>query len=67
MDFNEDIDDIEFSVGADVGNISCTEVEIIADSVAEEEESFNIVLQSNDVVQAVPPSVSTIVIGEQSQ
>lgn len=47
-----------------VGEIACTDIQIIQDSVIENEESFEIALQTNDLVLAVSPDTATVVIGE---
>ena len=52
-----------FMSGMGVGGVACTNIQIIADSEVEEEEFFEIVLQSNELVVAVAPNVSTVVIG----
>ena len=58
------IDDITFMSGMGVGEMACTDVQIIQDSIVEPEESFEIALQASDIVLAVSPDVATIVIGE---
>ena len=50
--------------GMGAGEMACTDVQLIQDSIVEDEESFEIALQINDVVLAVSPDVATVVIGE---
>ena len=50
--------------GMEAGEMACTDIQLIQDSIVEDEESFEIVLQTNDVVLAVSPDVATVVIGE---
>ena len=62
LDFGEVMENITFTSEQEVGGLSCINIDIIDDSVAEEEETFQIVLISNELVQTVPPDVSTVFI-----
>ena len=46
------------------GGVACTQVDIFSDATAEQEESFQLALESNELALAVPPNITTVVIGE---
>ena len=50
--------------GQGVGDVSCTNIAILVDSMSEPEESFTIALLENSLVEVVQPNVSTVLIGE---
>ena len=50
--------------GLGVGGVACTQVDIFSDATAEQEESFQLALESNELALAVPPNITTVVIGE---
>ena len=64
LDFDDNIADISFMSGQGIGDTSCTNVDILVDSISEDEESFTIILQENALVEVVQPNVSTVFIGE---
>ena len=64
VDFNATVPELAFTSGQGIDDTACTQVQIFSDAIAEPEESFEIVLVSNELALAVPPNVSTIVIGK---
>ena len=64
MDFDDNIADISFISGEGIGDISCTNINILVDANSEDEESFTVILLENSLVEVAQPNVSTIFIGE---
>ena len=62
LDYNDTISDIEFMSGMSVDGVACTQIGIVSDLEVEMEESFEIELQSDSVVMAVEPNISTVLI-----
>ena len=62
LDYNNTISDIEFMSGMSVDGVACTQIGIVSDLEVEMEESLEIELQSDSVVMAVEPNVSTVLI-----